>query len=76
MSPDRLKVGSYGYLSFTLKKKYKHDAVETGFKMMAEIMENDDGHVLARDNDGMIYLIPKKQIRDYKQRMKIHHENN
>ena len=68
MTPDRLKTGAYGFISFTLRKKWrrkKYDTVETGFRLWGEIVENDDKHILVKDNDDMIYVVPKNQVREF-----------
>jgi hypothetical protein len=74
MSPDRFTKGAYGYFEFTLRKKFRVDprkggtklhntVIETGFRLHGTVKENDDGHILIKDNDDIIYIPRKKDVR-------------
>lgn len=73
MSPDRLTVGSYGVFHFRLKRKFRTDprksgtklhntTIETGFTLDGTVESNEEGHILVRDKEGIIYIPRKKDV--------------
>ena len=75
-TPDKMNIGDYGEVSFTLRKKRKVPIdgdwwITTGFILRGEISDIDSNNVLIIDNDGMIYIPRKKDIRSFEPKERI-----
>lgn len=74
---ERLKVGDYGEISFTIKSKRKYPTkledpfIITGFVMMAEVIEADGNNLLVMDNDDQEYIVVRKRVRSFERREKV-----
>lgn len=67
---NEYNIGDYGRYSFTIKKKRKHPIpgdsyIITGFDLCGTIVEADERNVIIQDNDDLIYLVAKKNIRSF-----------
>lgn len=65
-----MEIGDYGEISFVLRKKRKVPLdgdwfIVTGFKLRGTIADIDYNNVLIIDNDDMIYIPKKKDIREF-----------
>ena len=58
---DRIKIGEFGRFIFTVKKK----GFVTHFDLMATVIEIDGKYIMLRDNDDMIYLPKKSDIKSF-----------
>ena len=73
---EKMNIGDYGEISFTLRKKRKVPIdgdwyITTGFILRGEISDIDSNNVLIIDNDGMIYIPRKKDIRSFEPKERI-----
>lgn len=71
-----MNIGDYGEISFTLRKKRKIPIdgdwyITTGIILRGEIADIDNNNVLIIDNDGMIYIPRKKDIRSFEPKERI-----
>ena len=64
-------VGLYGLIEFTAVKKKHGKTYENYFELMAEIIEVDNGNMLIRDNDDIVYLVEKKRVKQFVPREKL-----
>jgi hypothetical protein len=72
---DEMNIGDYGEISFILRKKRKTPIdgdwyITTGFILHGTIADIDRNNVLIIDNDDMIYIPRKKDIRYFKECIK------
>ena len=73
---DKMNIGDYGEISFILRKKRKIPIdgdwyITTGFILRGEISDIDSNNVLIIDNDGMIYIPRKKDIRSFEPKERV-----
>ena len=67
---EKMSIGDYGEISFTIKKRRKYPVsgdmfIIQGYVMVAEVIDLDNRNVLIRDNDGIEYLTSKGRIRNF-----------
>lgn len=67
---EKMSIGDYGEISFTIKKRRKIPIpgnlfIIQGYVMVAEVIDLDNRNVLIRDNDGIEYLTSKGRIRNF-----------
>lgn len=65
-----MEIGDYGEISFILRKKRKVPIdgdwyIRTGFVLRGTIADIDKNNVLIIDNDDMIYIPVRKDIRSF-----------
>lgn len=67
---EKINIGDYGEISFILRKKRKIPLdgeiyIETGVILYGTIADIDKNNVLIIDNDELIYIVSKKDIRSF-----------
>ncbi len=67
---EKINIGDYGEISFILRKKRKipldgETHIETGVILYGTIADIDKNNVLIIDNDELIYIVSKKDIRSF-----------
>jgi len=72
---DKMNIGDYGEISFILRKKRKvpldgEAYIETGVILHGTVADIDKNNVLIVDNDELIYIVRKKDIRGFESKDK------
>ena len=67
---EKINIGDYGEISFILRKKRKVPIdgdwyITTGFVLHGTISDIDKNNVLIIDNDDMIYIPVRKDLRSF-----------
>ena len=76
---ESIKVGDYGEMSFTIRKKRKdiikgeEPYIITGFVMRGKVVDVDAKYLLFKDNDDLEYIVTKSRIRSFEKLDEIQH---